>query len=61
MERKIIDYEIVFGFNIEDLSKEVNLKINMGYQPFENFVIDPNKKQYYQAVVKYKSLDVKPA
>lgn len=57
MQKKIVEYDIVSGFNIDSLSKEVNRKIDMGYQPFENIIIDSNKTVYYQAVVKYKSIE----
>lgn len=57
MQKQIVEYDIVSGYNIDTLSKEVNRKIDMGYQPFENIIVDRNKILYYQAVVKYKSIE----
>jgi hypothetical protein len=49
---KIVEYIVVESKSSDVLKRQVNEKINEGYQPFGSIAANNNK--IYQAMVKYK-------
>lgn len=50
---KIVEYIVVESKNSDVLKRQVNDRINEGYQPFGSMTADNNK--VYQPMVKYKN------
>lgn len=53
MNKKIVEYTVVYGKGTQDLYNEVNNKIKQNYQPFGNLVCDSG--YFIQTMVKYDS------
>lgn len=52
MDKKIVEYEIVYGSDSETLIRKVNSKISEGFRPYGSLQVSFG---FYQAMVKYAS------
>ena len=65
LEKRVVDYTVIYAFDLGNLRTEMVRYLNMGREPFGSIrVVETGGKispyAYYQPIVKYKYLYINP-